>query len=109
MSLCSKPGCQGAAAAVLSYDYSSRSAVLDDPQTGMVDPHIYVLCARCADKLSPPRGWDLDDRREKPPLFLARGAATTTVAVHEVVGEDIVPQAEPDRGKQLFFGSSAGA
>jgi hypothetical protein len=109
VSLCSKPGCQGAAAAVLSYDYSSRLAVLDDPRDQMVDPHLYVLCASCADRLSPPRGWDLTDRRAEPPLFLPRDPAVTTVQIHDALGDDPAPtRAEPRRhSRQLFFGHSA--
>jgi hypothetical protein len=108
VSLCSKPGCAGAAAAVLSYDYASSRAVLEDP-AGMVDPHLYVLCARCADKLVPPRGWELVDRRNKPPLFLPRDPATTTVEIVDVIGEDHHAQAEPEprSSRQLFFGHSA--
>lgn len=108
MSLCSKPGCRGAAAAVLSYDYASKTAALVDPGDAVADPHLYVLCSACADKLTPPRGWLLQDEREKPPLFLPRDPATVPVEVHDVVGEDVVAHPEePVRSRQLFFGHSA--
>jgi hypothetical protein len=107
--LCSKPGCQRAAAAVLSYDYASRTATLVDPIPGRIDPHLYVLCAGCADKLTPPRGWELMDDREEPPLFLPRDPAAATLEVHEIAGEGSVPEPvpAPDRSRQLFFGHSA--
>ena len=108
VSLCSKPGCGGAAAAVLSYDYASSKAMLDDPAGVGVDPHLYVLCARCADRLVPPRGWDLVDRRDKPPLFLPRDPSTTTVEVVEVIGEDrSADEGAARSSRQLFFGHSA--
>lgn len=82
--------------------------MLDDPNDGSVDPHLYVLCAMCADKLIPPRGWTLEDRRQAPPLFLPRDPAMTTVDVVEVIGEDIgVPTRPEQRARQLFFGHSA--
>lgn len=82
--------------------------MLDDPPEGVVDPHLYVLCAGCADKLVPPLGWILEDRRQAPPLFLPRDPAMTTVDVVEVIGEDFGEpvNAEP-RSRQLFFGHSA--
>jgi hypothetical protein len=63
VSLCSKPGCTRTGTAVLGYDYSERLAVLDDP--GEPSPHVYVLCAPCAAKLTPPKGWTLRDRRRE--------------------------------------------
>lgn len=63
MNLCSKPGCTRSGGAVLSYDYAARLALLEDPPaTGEVAPHLYVLCATCAERLRPPQGWLLDDR-----------------------------------------------
>ena len=69
MKACSKPGCEGAGAAILSFDYSARLAFVDDPPDGSISPHVYVLCIDCADRLSAPLGWLLDDRRRPPLLF----------------------------------------
>lgn len=75
MNLCSKPGCTRAGAALLGYDYAARRAVLGDPPaTGEISPHVYVLCAACAEKLRPPQGWLLDDLRAAPPLFASAAA-----------------------------------
>jgi hypothetical protein len=56
--------------AALSYAYSKRLAVLEDPPPGEMSPHLYALCSKCADRLRPPIGWELIDRRDAPPLFL---------------------------------------
>jgi hypothetical protein len=99
---CSKPGCANPGAAILGYDYADRRAVLDDPPNGEVSPHAYVLCTRCAEKLTPPRGWTLDDNRSAPPLFLDRMKEREDAAAAEAQ----TPPAEPRR-QQLFFGYSA--
>ncbi|HEX2051730.1 MAG TPA: DUF3499 family protein [Actinomycetota bacterium] len=69
MITCSKPGCGRAGAVVLAYDYAARRAMLFDPGDERPPPHLYALCGRCAERLSMPRGWTLDDRRDRPPLF----------------------------------------
>ena len=102
MNLCSKPGCAHPGAAVLAYDYADRRAVLDDPSDREVSPHLYVLCAPCAEKLTPPRGWILDDHRAAPPLFLDRVQER-----EEPSAAEALPGAEPERRQQLFFGYSA--
>jgi hypothetical protein len=66
---CSKPGCSAAATVVLAYDYSARTALLLDPDPTSRSPHLYALCNRCAESLTAPRGWILDDRRVKPALW----------------------------------------
>ena len=63
MFLCSKPGCGQAGAVILGYDYSQRRIVIDDRRDGEISPHAYSMCLRCVDKLTPPRGWELHDRR----------------------------------------------
>lgn len=102
MNLCSKPGCAHPGGAVLAYDYAARRAVLDDPPGHEVSPHLYVLCMRCAEKLTPPRGWVLDDRRATPPLFLDRAKER-----EERTEAALPPPREPERRQQLFFGYSA--
>jgi hypothetical protein len=100
---CSKPGCGNPGAAILGYDYAERRAVLDDPSNGDVSPHAYVLCTKCAEKLTPPRGWVLDDHRAEPPLFLERVKEREEAAA---AAESLSP-AEESRRRQLFFGYSA--
>jgi hypothetical protein len=69
MSMCSKPGCMGRGAAILAYEYSERRALLADVGSEL-SPHVYVLCAECAAKLRPPRGWVLDDQRSQPAVLV---------------------------------------
>ena len=102
MNTCSKPGCANPGAAILGYDYAARRAVLDDPTSVEVSPHAYVLCTRCAEKLTPPRGWVLDDNRAEPPLFLDRVKDRSAPAAVEAL-----PPPEHPRRQQLFFGYSA--
>ncbi len=47
--------------------------MLQDPTSGEVSPHLYVLCAPCAARLRPPNGWTLEDFRSDPPLFVMQG------------------------------------
>ncbi|MDQ3981921.1 MAG: DUF3499 family protein [Actinomycetota bacterium] len=103
MNPCAKPGCPNPGAAVLAYDYSDRRAVIDDPPADEISPHIYVLCTRCAERLTPPRGWVLDDARGAPPLFLDSVREREEPAAVEV----LAPPDEPPRRQQLFFGYSA--
>jgi hypothetical protein len=104
VNLCSKPGCAGAGAAVLAYDYAAGIAVLDDPPEGFLSPHLYVLCARCAERIRPPKGWVLDDRRSEPRLFVEQDPVP--VAANRFVRDDLEPPVDA-RTRQLFFGSSA--
>ncbi len=67
MQRCSKPGCGRQGAVVLAYDYATRRALLAVPGSGELSPHLYVLCSPCADKLRPPRGWELVDERGGSP------------------------------------------
>lgn len=105
MSLCSKPGCAHAGAVVLGYDYAARVASLEDPTSGEPSPHVYVLCTGCAERLRPPVGWTLEDRRAAPPLFAA-GRGSRVVDLHDHLEGTPAAEAEP-AGRQLFFGSSA--
>ena len=55
---CSRPGCARAAAATLTYEYASSTAVLG-PLAVYAEPHSYDLCDRHAERLTAPRGWDV--------------------------------------------------
>lgn len=102
MNLCSKPGCGHAGAVILGYDYSQRRIVLEDPEVGEISPHAYVMCTACAEKLTPPRGWEVEDQRSSPRLFL------DDVAYLELVEPTRLEEPEPEPvGRQLFFGTSA--
>lgn len=103
MNTCSKPGCTRAGAALLGYDYAARLALLEDPPSeGRVSPHLYLLCASCAERLRPPQGWILEDARSEPPLFVAAdNPVGRAIDLEEAADEPEVHR------RQLFFGYSA--
>ena len=55
---CSRPGCRQTALYTLTYVYRESTAVLG-PLAAFVEPHCYDLCARHADRMTAPRGWDV--------------------------------------------------
>jgi hypothetical protein len=55
---CSRPACQRAAVATLTYVYSDSTAVLG-PLATYAEPHCYDLCAVHAERLTAPRGWEI--------------------------------------------------
>lgn len=60
--VCARPGCQGAGAAWLTYDYAGGRVWLDDqPAVGSGDQ--WALCAAHAGRLRAPQGWSQVDRR----------------------------------------------
>ena len=63
---CSRPGCQKAPAATLTYDYAARVATVEQ----LVAPHPmqYDLCHQHTERLSVPMGWTLVDQRVVAPV-----------------------------------------
>lgn len=55
---CSKIACSQPAVATLTYDYADSMAVLG-PLSATAEPHCYDLCARHAERLSAPVGWQV--------------------------------------------------
>ncbi|WP_210410216.1 DUF3499 domain-containing protein [Nesterenkonia sp. NBAIMH1] len=55
---CSKSGCEGPAAATLTYSYQDSTIVVG-PISLYAEPHTYDLCAPHADTVSAPRGWEV--------------------------------------------------
>ena len=60
--------CGSPAAAVMTFSYSDSSVWMDDLVNGM-EPHGYAMCADHADRMIPPQGWTLTDRRTVTRLF----------------------------------------
>jgi hypothetical protein len=58
---CARPGCPSPAHASLVFSYRTREAWLD--HLGEPSPQAYDLCAPHATRTTPPRGWQLRDRR----------------------------------------------
>ena len=59
---CARPGCNLAASATLCYHYAERTVWLE-PLLVEAHPANHDLCANHANRLSPPKGWRLEDRR----------------------------------------------
>jgi hypothetical protein len=55
---CSRVACAEEAVATLTYDYADALAVLG-PLSVRHEPHSYDLCARHAERLSAPQGWQV--------------------------------------------------
>ena len=100
MNLCSKPRCARPGSVALAYDYAGRRAVLHDPPDGEMSPHLYALCVSCAEKLSPPRGWTLEDERLEPRLFAASAGMVRATRFEDTVEPATTVTA------QHFFGSA---
>lgn len=56
--LCSKVACSNEAVSTLTYVYADSMAVLG-PLSRVAEPHSYDLCAKHADRLSVPMGWQV--------------------------------------------------
>ena len=78
---CARFGCSAAAIATFTFDSATRTVWLDTPHEG--NARAGELCARHAASLTPPRGWQLEDRRP------GHGARSETVANAAVGGRPV--------------------
>ena len=53
----------------MSFDYQAAAVWLDDLEGSVTPGAAYAMCGGCADRLTPPIGWSLTDRREATQLF----------------------------------------
>lgn len=60
--------CGSLASTLMSFAYPNAQVWLDD-LLDAVEPHGYPLCADHADRMTPPQGWTLTDRRSVTRLF----------------------------------------
>ena len=58
---CARPGCSAVATATFTFDAREQTVWLDAPLDG--NARAGELCERHARTLTPPQGWQLDDRR----------------------------------------------
>ncbi len=70
MDRCARPTCGAPAAAILTYDYATRTAWIDVP--GEPSLGAWSICAAHADGLKVPVGWGLHDRRR--PVLTVQGS-----------------------------------
>jgi hypothetical protein len=61
---CARSGCSAPAVATFTFDSGARTVWLDLPAVGAA--RAGELCDRHARSLTPPRGWQLEDRRTEP-------------------------------------------
>ena len=61
---CSRCTCNAPAVITLTYQYA-RALVWIDDLTPERDPHAYDLCADHGERINPPAGWRLEDRRNR--------------------------------------------
>jgi hypothetical protein len=76
--LCARPACGGPVAAWFTYDYAGQQVWLDDagPDAGPDGGGSrWALCAGHAERLRPPRGWVIQDRRTAPVAGPSQGRA----------------------------------
>ena len=52
----------------MTFSYEDSAVWLDDIVNG-VEPHGYALCGNHSDRMTPPQGWTLTDRRTVTRLF----------------------------------------
>lgn len=87
---------------MLAYDYALKRALLQDPAGGETSPHLYALCHPCAERLRPPRGWTLEDRRVEPVLFLDEDEEVAGPSHNGSVETNERAEARP-LSRRLFF------
>lgn len=61
--------CGTPAGSIMSYNYAEKAVWLDDLTKTIVPGAGYPVCATHADRLTPPLGWTLTDRRNIVRLF----------------------------------------
>ena len=64
--------CQAPAAALMTFDYEERSVWLSELDSKGERGGGYALCTSHADRMTPPLGWTLTDRRNVTRLFATR-------------------------------------
>ncbi|MFP5332999.1 MAG: DUF3499 family protein [Acidimicrobiia bacterium] len=69
--------CSAPAAAVMTFDYDDRAVWLLEFEAAPERGRGYSFCTSHADRLTPPLGWTLTDRRNVTRLFATRDEAAS--------------------------------
>ena len=69
--------CAAPASALMTFDYDGRSVWLLEFDVEPERGGGYAFCTNHADRMSPPLGWTLTDRRNVTRLFATRDEAAT--------------------------------
>ena len=75
---CARFGCSAIAVATFTFDSNAQTVWLDTPAPGAA--RAGELCSRHARSLTPPRGWQLEDRRADSAAAPARAASRRLAA-----------------------------
>lgn len=106
MRKCSRTACSHLAVATLTYVYSDSTAVVG-PLATYAEPHTYDLCTGHAERLTPPRGWDivrltLDGDGHAPTPTMSLCLDDDLAAIADAVREQPKQPAQPQpRGAQV--------
>nr|WP_139084337.1 DUF3499 family protein [Nesterenkonia sp. F] len=93
---CTRSSCGQPAVATLTYSYRDSTVVVG-PMSVYPEPHTYDLCARHADSVTPPRGWEVL-RLDYPsaPADAGAAAADDLLAVVDAVQREDDPTPATD-------------
>jgi hypothetical protein len=80
---CARFGCSAVAVATFTFDSNARTVWLDTPAPGAA--RAGELCNRHARSLTPPRGWQLEDRRDAPPTVRPSSSAPIDGELHDLL------------------------
>ena len=67
--------CSTPAAALMTFDYNDQAVWLDELEPDAEPGRGYSLCTEHADRMTPPLGWTLTDRRNVTRLFTPSGSS----------------------------------
>lgn len=107
---CSRPGCESAAEATLTFSYVNREVWLEELAIE-ADPDAYDLCERHAARTGAPSGWRLTDRRVHEEAVEDPGRPPGFQTVHTVGIEagDEAEESEPTENDDPDGGGPARA
>lgn len=67
--------CSTPAAAHMTFDYAEKAVWLEELESDTERGRGYALCTGHADRMTPPLGWTLTDRRNVTRLFTPTGSS----------------------------------
>ncbi|HEY0718097.1 MAG TPA: DUF3499 domain-containing protein [Streptosporangiaceae bacterium] len=96
---CSRTACRQPPVYTLTYVYRDSTAVLG-PLAAYVEPHCYDLCAKHAERLTVPRGWDVVRLPGDPAQQSVDDLEALANAVREVSQQQRPPQRQRPPGTE---------
>ena len=105
---CSRTACRQPPVYTLTYVYRDSTAVLG-PLAAYVEPHCYDLCAKHAERLTVPRGWDVVRLPGDPVQQSVDDLEALANAVREASQQQRQRPAGPARARAGRAGRGSGA